>query len=70
MVVIRVSSDGRLLNSRPCSNCLQYMKAFGVKWVYYSSETGDMVKERISTMTTYHDSLSIKIYKEKKKLRE
>lgn len=37
LYVIRVTNAGKVLNSKPCSNCQRMMKKFGVDCVYYST---------------------------------
>ena len=39
------------------------MKLFGVKYVFYSNETGEITKEKVDTMELLHESLAFKIYK-------
>ena len=45
--VIRRSSGGYLNNSKPCYDCYQRMKDYGVKYIIYSSTNGIMIKRRI-----------------------
>ena len=42
LIVIRINKDEKLMNSRPCYNCLSMMKAVGVKRVYYSDNNENM----------------------------
>ncbi len=58
--VIRVNSEGRISNSRPCINCLNYMKLFGIKSVYYSTDDETIETEKIKTMETTHYSVAHK----------
>lgn len=51
LVVIRVSTNGELRNSRPCVHCLkrlQYLYIFGYNLcnVYYSDANGDIIREK------------------------
>jgi hypothetical protein len=38
--VLRLSAGGKLLESRPCSDCASFMRLSGVKRVIYSTPTG------------------------------
>jgi len=38
--VCRVNSTGGFMNSKPCSNCLHFMRTNGVARVYYSDSIG------------------------------
>lgn len=68
LYVVRVSGNDpdKLLNSRPCNNCIEYMKLFGIKYVFYSNEFGEITKEKVDTMELLHDSLAFKIYMKSK----
>jgi hypothetical protein len=57
LIVIRQSATGSCLgNSRPCSACLNMMKLFNIKTVYYSDAEGDIVYEKVSEMYSDHKS--------------
>lgn len=60
IIVIRVNGEGRLCNSRPCINCLNYMKLFSIKTVHYSTEEGEIISEKIKEMHTTHLSVAHK----------
>ena len=53
ILVFRNSVNG-IRNSRPCSECLETMKKFGIRRVYYSLDTGDIVCEKVSKMISTH----------------
>jgi len=57
MVVIRVNNKGNLANSKPCNNCIYYLRLYGVKNVYYSNDNGVIVKEKINYIENEHCSL-------------
>lgn len=38
--VCRVNKRGGFMNSRPCKNCMNFMRDNGVSKVYFSDETG------------------------------
>lgn len=44
------------------------MKLFGVKYVFYSNETGEITKEKVDTMESLHESLAVRIYHNNKKI--
>ena len=41
------------MNSRPCSQCVDLMNTVGIKTVYFSSENSSIVKDNVTTMSTY-----------------
>lgn len=43
---IRVSKTGRYAMAKPCPNCERYLRESGVKKVYYTSSTGEMLEMR------------------------
>lgn len=55
LIVIRRKSDGNLGNARPCHNCLDMMKAVGIKRIYYSTDDG-IIKETVNHMVSIHSS--------------
>jgi len=57
------SNDIRLTNSKPCSDCLEFIKKVGIKKIMYSTSDGKIVEEKVS------DIQNTKItYSKKKKL--
>lgn len=46
-LVVRLTHDGKLANSRPCEVCISILKASGVKKVFYSVDSGDIMCEAI-----------------------
>ena len=64
--VIRVNANDELVNSRPCYNCLNMMKAVGIHRVFYSVD-GEVECERVTSMISINASsvtrfLEAKIY--------
>lgn len=51
LIVIRVNNNNKLINSKPCSHCLEVMKYYGVKKVIYSNIDGTLTTEIIRNMT-------------------
>ncbi len=58
IIVIRYSNN--MKNSRPCNNCIKNMKKKGIRKVYYSNDTGEIVYEYIEEMEEKHDSAVFK----------
>jgi hypothetical protein len=54
ILVIRVNNSGNLCSSKPCSNCILYMKTIAVKKgykikrIFYSTSSGTIVNERLN----------------------
>lgn len=58
IVVIR--NNGSLKNSKPCLNCLNKMKKYGIRQVYYSDYGGNIVSEYVNEMNTSYVSCGIR----------
>lgn len=52
--MVRVDKDGILRNSRPCYHCVENLKMFGIRNIYYSNDEGCIVKERVDSLTDNH----------------
>ena len=48
VMVIRISSCGELRDSEPCCMCVNMMKLYGIKKVYYSNANGELCCRKIS----------------------
>jgi hypothetical protein len=64
--VIRLNSNDELVNSRPCYNCLNMMKAVGIHRIFYSVD-GLIECERVTSMISINASsvtryLEAKVY--------
>lgn len=46
IVVLRINREGRLLLSKPCSNCQKILDALDLKNVYYSNNHGKFVSPK------------------------
>lgn len=55
MIVIRIDSSGDMVNSRPCHNCLDMMKAVGVRKIFYS-HNNNIICERVNNMISINSS--------------
>jgi hypothetical protein len=40
--------------SRPCAKCIEILKIVGIRSVYYSTKTGEIIRERVKNMTSNH----------------
>jgi len=53
MLVIRLSKNNRLQNSKPCANCIRAMKilperkGYKIQNIYYSDDNGDIIKSNL-----------------------
>ena len=50
MIVIRRNKNSKLMLSKPCEDCISLMKHFGLKRVFYSTDAGDIVCEKVSSI--------------------
>jgi cytidine deaminase len=56
ILVVRLSKNNRLQNSKPCANCIETMnilpekKGYRIKNVYYSNENGEIVKSNLKIL--------------------
>ena len=55
IAVIRVNPAGELVNARPCYNCLDMMKAVGIRKVHYSTLDG-IITEKVDRMVSINSS--------------
>lgn len=51
LVVIRINANGKMIDSKPCSHCLDMMKYYGVKKVIYSDTNGSLSTDTIKHMS-------------------
>jgi cytidine deaminase len=72
LLVIRVTRNGEIANSKPCIKCLQDMtklpftKGYRVKNIYYSNTNGKIIKKSLNTLM-YDDEIHVsRFYREKK----
>lgn len=56
ILVIRVDIHGNLINSKPCNNCIELMKKYGIKKISYSNENGIIITESIKNITGIYSS--------------
>jgi hypothetical protein len=68
ILIIRLSKTGVLNNSKPCMNCLKHLQnlpryGYRVKYVYYSDENGDIVKEKLDDLICKSTYVSFRFLK-------
>ena len=56
LVVVRINKSGDQCNARPCHNCLDMMKAVGIRKVYYSVSPNEIVCENVKDMISIQAS--------------
>lgn len=56
ILVVRITKNGLLINSRPCNNCINYMRCAGITKIYYSSDDGKIICERVDKILPKHVS--------------
>ena len=56
IIVIRSCSGDGVTMARPCYHCLQMMKAVNIRYCYYSTYEGVMVRERVRDMISFQMS--------------
>ncbi|CAH6419478.1 Hypothetical protein HVR_LOCUS658 [uncultured virus] len=54
MIIIRVNAVGDMVESKPCSHCVEVMKSYGIRKVTYSTSSGVMITESLSIIITQH----------------
>lgn len=54
LLVVRLNSNNKLANSKPCVDCLEKLKKIGIKKIYYSDAMGRIVEEKIRYASSSH----------------
>jgi deoxycytidylate deaminase len=54
--------DGTLGMAKPCKICLNKIKEYGIKKVFYTNENGEIIMEYTSEMETEHKSKAEKSF--------
>lgn len=47
LIVIRIDSSGKLVNSTPCENCIHRIRSAGITKVIYVNENDKLIEEKI-----------------------
>ena len=61
LIVIRINSEEKLCNSRPCYNCLDMMRAVGIRKVYYADNNENIICENVKDMVSINTSSVMKM---------
>jgi deoxycytidylate deaminase len=56
LIVIRINKDEKICTSRPCYNCLNMMKAVGIRKVYYTDNDEKIICENVKDMISINAS--------------
>lgn len=56
ILVIRINKMGETCNARPCYNCLNLMKKVGIRKVYYSVSSTQIICEKVKDMVSIESS--------------
>ena len=71
MLVVRFSKQNRLLESKPCINCIQNMsfipqqKGYKIKHIYYSDATGGIIKTNLNNLQNDEEKHYSRFYRKK-----
>jgi tRNA(Arg) A34 adenosine deaminase TadA len=65
ILLVRVKFDNDRKNcsmamSKPCTNCLEWLKIYQIRNIYYTNHTGDLICESAKEMLTDHQSKKVK----------
>ena len=50
---ICIAKDGTFRNSKCCDNCFNVLKTFGIKTIWYSTDSGSLIKQKIGDIVPY-----------------
>lgn len=71
LCVIKTTKTGKLGNSKPCFHCISTLiaeapkKGYRIEWIFYSKETGEMEKCKLSKFLETHGIFLSSYYKAK-----
>ena len=61
ILVVRINSDGKLLNSKPCQLCISHLRcSASITKIFYSDDSGNIIGKSINTIETDHLSKATK----------
>lgn len=52
LIVIRIDTEGNLIQSKPCYHCCETIKQYGIKKIIYSDDDGYLRKEKVRNLDT------------------
>ncbi len=56
ILVIRYNSDGYLMDSKPCKDCIEMMRAIGIHKVYHSTPEHKITAIKLQNLHSEHIS--------------
>ncbi len=56
ILVIRYNNDGNLMDSKPCKDCIEMMRAIGINKVYYSTPEHNITAIKLQNLHSDHIS--------------
>jgi tRNA(Arg) A34 adenosine deaminase TadA len=56
LVIKQTKATSKLGSSRPCAMCLKMMQILKIKNVFYTNSDGNIIMEKVSRMTSTHQS--------------
>ena len=56
LIVVRWNGT-RFTMSKPCKHCIEFIKTTGIKKIYYSDDSGNLVYEHIRDIESNHISM-------------
>lgn len=65
IIVIRINNKNILKNSRPCNDCILKLRKLGIRKIYYSNDSGEIISEFVNNMDLIHVSKASKLLKNK-----
>ena len=71
LLVVRLSSNNKIQNSKPCNNCITKMnslvvlKGYKLKHVYYSDNDENIIKSKLSSLEEEEDQHVSNFYRKK-----
>ena len=61
LLVVRTTTDGRMVNAKPCKFCIDYIRRTGlIRIIFYTNDQGEIVKEHIDDIESDHLSNIVK----------
>jgi pyrimidine deaminase RibD-like protein len=60
LICIRINNSNKLVYSKPCFHCIEYMQKYNVSYIYYSDHDGNLIKENIKDIHNHHISIGNK----------
>jgi tRNA(Arg) A34 adenosine deaminase TadA len=61
LLVIRLTMNGKLSDSHPCCMCVNMLKMYGVKRVYYSTPDGGLCCQKVKSLDDSHVSHGLRL---------